>query len=424
MRVLAGRGLLFAVLAAGCRHPPDGVSQIDLGEETHGHQYDARAGKLLYIQGEYPHKTYFGVYDLTTGKVSKKHFADYRLVDSDFVYLPKADEAVLAARYRAVEDAGAHVYMRNTDGNLLNFSGQEGEKVKPDRLLHVSLLDGSLLGEMALAQDTVPVEIARPSWSDKIFIVLKTEEKTLLKLYDPGKRAANDSITIGDFVAQGAAFLDRSPLLLLSVKDSLKKPRLITYDLTKMKVLMDLPHESGLDEIQSYRDFTLARHRLAGELKTVVARLDFENGSIRALATIENDVESMLLASDRVCLISQDITRRGTPDGRGLAPRFFTLLNAQAPFSRDSITWTNRAGRLFGYDQKNGRLFFAAAQPASVWMIAADKQTLSQAAGEIDRKTGQMLGRQVLMQTYLIAGCAVMGGLMMLMYKNSESTDS
>ncbi|MBI5238904.1 MAG: hypothetical protein HY926_00385 [Elusimicrobia bacterium] len=409
-----GTLILLATLAsAGCSRLPDGVSRPDLGAETHGHRYHAASGRVLYLQGEYPHKTYFCVYDGLTGAIQKVHVDDYRLIDSDYAYLPREHEAVLPVKFRPSEDAEDHVYVPNATGNLLNVRGPDKKALAADRLLHVSTRDGSIIKEMPLAKDASLAALSRPAWSDRVFIVINAQDKALLKRYDPTKRAAEDAVPLGDFTIQAAAFSDSSPQMILDVRDAAKKPRLVVYDLKAGRISKEASPPAGLDALRASGARFLASYSPSGEVKSIVADIDPQDASVRRIAELDNGIESLALSNDRAWAVSRDASHPQKADDRGFFPRLITLIGRDG--STEPVPWTKRDGELFGYDGRTQRLFFAATQPAGVWTISGDRKTLSAAARELDRTAGEFPRSMKLLLIFMIVGSVVMGVLVRFM---------
>lgn len=410
----AGTALLLAALACACRRAPPSLRRLDLGDETHGHRYDAKSGRLLYLQGLYPHKTYFCAYDVSSGEVLRSHFDDYRLIESEYAYLPESDEAVVAGLYKPAEQSSDHVYLPDARGGLMNFRSQEGAVFIADRLLHVSMKTGEILKEIPLAKDTSLLAIARPAGSKKVLIVLKSGEHALLKAYDPSARTAEDAVLMGDFSPRNALVLDAGPSVLLDIQDAAKKPRLVVYDVGERKEARSLARPSGFDELQAAGGTVLGRYSPLGEVKSVVAAIDPAEPAVRDLAVVEGGGESMLAAGGSLWVIGPDSSRPREANDRGFSPRRLTKIARDGKTPAENLPWTKRRGRLLGYDAAGARVLFAATEPASVWSIPADKEALASAAAELDRRAGEFMGRQVLLQGFLIVGIAVMGGLVFI----------
>lgn len=409
MRLTAVCAVLLVGALAACRKPPEGVDRLDLGGETHGERYDARGGKLLYLQGEYPHKTYLCVFDPLTRKLSRVHLSDYRFIDADFAYLEMAGEVFAPARFKPTEDDADHVYVQNTSGNLLNFRGQGGKPAEADRLVHVSLRDGTLLKELSLAKKTSIVALGHPGWSDKIFVVLNSDDKALLKVYDPATKSAADAVPLGDFKAVAAAFPEGAQIVVLGGVDPLKTAWLETFDLKTLKPLKKTRQPAAFEELQADGARVLASYNPPGEIKTVVARVEPKDGSLRALATFDGGAESLAASDDELFAVSLDTSKKEKANDRGMAPRLITRIAGDS--SPAPSAWTSRRGRLVGYDARSKKLFFAATQPADVWAIDAEASRLANAARELDRGAGAFEGWQMKLLVFMLVGSAVMAVL-------------
>ncbi|MBI5210106.1 MAG: hypothetical protein HY927_09060 [Elusimicrobia bacterium] len=398
---MAPRGLnagLLAVLAlcAGCREAPEGVTRLAVSAESRGHSLDRRSGKLLYLEGDYPYKTFFCVHDLAAGEGRKWHFPGYRLRES-YAYLDKAGQAVLDADYG---------------------SGKSRER----RLLRVSLADGAVLKAIPLAPEVAPVALGRPGWTEKVFVILAGRDKTYLKTLDCGAGTEEDAVLVGEFRAKAAAFPEASPLVVLDAEAE-GKPLLAVYDLIGGKLVRELRTDAGFGRLEASDDGALAHVRPAGDAKEVVVRISPQLGPPQRLAAIEGGIESLLEADGRLYVTAGDPARPPQADGR-YHPRFLTIMDKDGSPSPEGIAWTKRGGRLVGYDARLKAVVFAATQPASVWAIAADKGALARAALELDRTAGEFWGVSRESRVLLVLGVVAAVVMAVLVFNGRPSCKS
>lgn len=379
--------LAALTLCCACRRLPGGAARLDIGAETRSHAYDP-AGKLLYLRGDYPKKNYFCVYDLAARKEARFHFSEHRLIEP-YLHLGRLNRAVLYSEYKPGDPS---LYLRKSEAAALYGQNRPIQPATEMRLLIVDLGDGSLVKELPLAPGSVPILLAMPEWSEKAFVVLQAERKTLIKPFDPRTGVAEDSFAIGEFTAEGAAFAARRPILALNARDAAGRRRLSVYDLKARRTVLDAPRDSGLQDMFPSGERLLARYNPPGEVKSIVALIDLATGAGRDLAVVEDGVESMTQAGGRILAIGRDRSRSDPPNDLGYHPRALTLIDPNGTAAPATVPWTKREGRFLGYDAKAGRTYFAASQPASVWAFDADREALVRAAKTLDDRAGEFFG--------------------------------
>lgn len=365
--------------------PPSGPVPLEGTAEGHDYRLDPKSGKLLFIAGDYPFKTYFVDVDLKTGKSRRRAFPEYRVLDS-FVYLAPADQALVAV-------------LRGND-NLLG-SGEEADANR-NKLLQVSLEDGKILREIRLAPKASVTTLGKPAWTKTIFLLLNVDDKAFLKTFEPATGAVSAAVEIGDFKVEHAVFLDGSPTLVLDARSE-KKARLVTYDLVSRKILKDFPREAGFDALVAHGDDVLAYSRPSGEVGGAISLLNLRDGASSELAKFEGDVESLLAGPGRVFAIAKDLSRPAESNDLGHHPRVLCLIPKGGLM--ETIPWTSRKGRLFGFDPETGMIYFSATQPSGAWTAFGDKETLLRAARELERRSGQFWGNNA--QTWGMIGLVV-----------------
>lgn len=388
LRFALAAALSATALGAFWDSSPQVLDRMNLGSEAHGHRFDAQSGKILYIQGEDLNKTFLCAYDVAAKTVRKYHFADYHLENS-FVYLRAADQVVVEARYSP--GYGSH---------------------EESRLLQISLADGALVREIRLPADAAPEALGRPEWTDKVFVLLSVNDKTLVKTLDPKTGILGDSVPVGDFTVSHAVFLDAKPLLVLDALAQ-KQPRLVVFDLAAGKVKKDFPRDAGFEELQAAEPGVLGYYRPPGDFKVVVASLELENGSPKVLATIDGGIESMVQAGNHVYVIAKDHSRKVESNDRGFAPRNLHIIDGFGFTATETLPWTRRSGKLFGYDDRSRKLLYSATQPVSAFAIPGDSGSLSLAAKDLDRRIGEFWGvdDQSWLMAVLLAGVIVWGAI-------------
>lgn len=367
--------VLIVTLGNAWSAPPSGVTRIELGSDTHGHWFDAKSDRIFYIQGENMSRTFLCVYDLATQKSVKYHFKNHHLRESFVPLRPEGQVIVdsLLVDAMKIDTLWSPSFVKDSTDH---------------KLLQVSLADGALVREVQLAPDAAPAAMGRPEWSDKVFLLLTVRDRTFLKTLDPKTGSQGDSVAVGDFVVQHALFLEGSPRVVMDVKTP-KGSRLVVFDLKARKVRKSFPLDAGLDDLQEDGTKVLAFFRPPGDLKGVVASFDLENGSPRRIASIDGEMESMVQDGSSVFVIAKDHSRPSKPNDHGFFPRNLHVIAKGGASKNETIPWTQRSGRFFGYDAKGKALLFHATQPATAWSISAAVEALAQTAKDLDRRSGE-----------------------------------
>jgi hypothetical protein len=142
-----------------------------------------------------------------------------------------------------------------------------------------------------------------------------------------------------------------------------------------------------------------------------VASLELENGTPKVLATIEGGIESMVQGGNRVYIIAQDRSRKAESNDRGLHPRILHIIDGYGFTATETLAWTQRSGKLFGYDDRSRKLLYSATQPVSAFAIPGDSGSLALAAKDLDRRLGEFWGvdDQSWIMLVLLAGVIVWG---------------
>jgi hypothetical protein len=381
MAVLAAA--IGLAISAGCRRDPRAPLKLAAGVNNHGFALDLPRGRVLYIRGEYPQKTFLSAEPLSGGgKKSSFRLPGYSLIGN---LLPLRDGgALLKARGVADEDLEDEAALK---------VDVENEKIRADYPLRGSALRA----------------FADPSWSPAPVAVIQNEEGLVLVPLTAGA-----SMSRGVALAAGSASLvavdDGSPVVAAAASGKLGQGAVRLFDATTGRV----EHETGVGApgyLASRADgHWLAAVEDAGDGRSMVVDFDRKLGRAVPLFSSSGAVESVVAGKRWLFAVALSTEPRPEGDPRWLRPSEIHRVDLSGAEPALTIPWAKRKGALLGFDESADRLYFAVtdADDPAVWSLDASPDSLRAAAAEIDgsrRVSWGLIGAIVL--TAMLAGLAI-----------------
>lgn len=384
---LTGAAGLFAACDP---RPPDGLRRFRPDFYAHGFHVDGSAGKLYYLEGSYPSKTYLGVLDAQTAKARRWRYPGYAL--HSFAVHPGRSEAVLHALFVADDSHSSR---------LFGVDLRDGRKTWEARIPTGSQLSAMLLSPKLNA----------------LACILQSGDVAVLKMLGLDAHEFGPGKPLGRFSASAATLLDGGTQALLATGQD-DGNRLILLDLeagtTRQTELAGplagpLPLPGG---------GALAASRVPGEEFSAVVRLDPTTRRATELLRLPGEVESLAAVGDRFFAVAKDFTRPRDPQRRWLHPRTIAEFSLSRPAAPRISPWTSRGGGLLAVPNDSRHLYYCVqdGDDPAVWAVASEPEALARVPAAVDHKHGAWASAASYVSVQLIV-VVVSGFLMALYYK-------
>lgn len=346
---------LFALLLSlpGCpRHLPDGVSRPVGGADLHSFSWSPESGRLSYVEGRFPQRTYLVVAERGGRAVSSTRLKGYTLVGPTAL---------------------------SKDGKTAAVGvGKLGERDSRDEprergLLVVEAESGSM--KEALDLPAAPLAVAAQSWTDNLVAVWNGGRSLVWR--ELGGPAAKDLP-----LAPAAKAVLTPDGLLAAAADK----HVTGVDLRGDRQTARWDAQLTVEPLSVRPDGRVLTTRWESESgKFVLEACDLRSRERAVVLESDGEIETALATPKGVFAVAKDHSRKNSSGKGFLAPR--VLLVVEPGGARWSTPWTSRPGAFFGWDEAAGRLWFAVTdrdRPAA-WAVSTDRTALTAAGPAIDR---------------------------------------
>lgn len=342
---------LFALIFSfpGCpKSYPAGVSRLAGGSDLQGFAWSAEAGRLAWVEGRFPQRTYLVAAD-RRGKVLARHRLKGWTLSGPVVVTRDGRRAAVVA------------------GKLGKYDSRE----EPDEhgALLVDLASGAVL-ETLETGPTAPVALGAPAWAEGPIAVWNRSAGLAWK--ELGSSNAGGVAGAG---AWKGVLTDAGALV---AGDRAAKPRLFAADLRSGTVTHSWSAELSVAPLSARADGSVLASRWVAESgKFVLEACDPATGGRTALLETDGEIESAVETPAGVFAIAKDHSRKNDTGKPFLAPR--VLLTIAPGGERSTLPWTPHKGELLGSDPVSGLLWFAVTDrdKPSVWGLATTRSALA-----------------------------------------------
>lgn len=352
----------FVILSLfGCSKLPEGFQKIKA--DPTAREYTYSNGKLTYLEGMFPRKSYFVRYDLSKKSKWKNRLPDTTLmgnlqliendlvlVDSAYVANGKFDKALILADMKA----------------------------------------GKIISRIPSPANMVNVIFYKPqNNSSKSYILAASSTKLILKTFNLVNKKMEPPVVIGahSLIDDESGdlngtylFLEKRPLLIANfIEDS--KSEMIGFDINEKKITFEFELPGELISLKE-GDFenVLGLYQSEGEPVAEILRINLETHTSTVLARIEGEAEEMLLVNDKIYVISRDLAKATSTKKYWLSARNLTVVDRQNGNVVKTFPWTERRGDLFHYDPVENMLYFRVLDmdDPAFWKISNEENILNQ----------------------------------------------
>lgn len=366
-------GALLA--AAGCApKPPEGFRRFYPDFYARQWRLDPRTGSLFYLLGAYPAKTYLGRIEIASGKVDKWRFQGNFL--NSYALDPEGKLAFLSA---------------------MQSTGQTNS----EWILGVDLSDGKQIWQAHVPSGSNILGMVKPP-GQKLFCFLGVGDETVLKAFDIGARKFEDAKPLGRFQVESLMPLGDGRRVLLSATAA-DKWRLMAVDLPE-GVVRTGEFASRLSGFAPDSDgLALAFYRIPGDDRSAIVQIDPSGPSVKEIARIEGEVESVARADKALLAVAKDFSRPRDTKRNWLHPR--TISRVADGVGAKGVEWTQRAGRFLPGTAPDGSLLFSIedGDAPAVWAIPLRDDAIAAAGPALDRKYHLGVNAPLVMAIQLVA---------------------
>lgn len=391
-------GLLLLAATLGACGKPAGKTPRPLADDAENHHFalDPAHGRLLYIRGTYPRKSYLCAEPLAGGRARKLRLAGYSLTGPVF----------------PLRGGHALVIAAPIEGN----ANSPGARPRGGLLLRVDLERGEVVKAYSLPKGALLFAAGDPAWTDEpVALIGAADGLHLSRLGDSSLLAEEPALEAGRF---GAAAMAPDAAAIAAASWDEQGGRLVLLDPLAVRPRREIRLRSpGLVLPLGGGRWLLT---LADEEnRDTVALLDAASGAVTVLLTSPDPVES--LAAGPRAAYALSLSSQGPFDARRpwLRPRTLRradMTGVQAPWS---TPWSRHQGELLAVDEDAGRLWFAVTDrdAAAVWPLSLDSAALAAAAPLIDGASPMVRAARLAVPWMLImvfAAAISMAGWMMM----------
>lgn len=358
---------LAALLLAfsGCAPSlPPGVRRAAADAENHDFALDLPRGRVLYVHGGYPRKSYLCVDDLHNGRHRR-----FRL----------AGKSLGGGVYPLRDGRSAFVLAAPISGSMTAPSAAPRDR----ELLRVDLSTGKVLRSFALPMGARVKALAESSWSSAPLVAIQDRGGLRLAQLGAAKDLAESSVTLSsDNVGEVAIAEDYPVVAAAAWSESGAVLRFFETGSGRMDREISLRSPGLLRSLGSGRWLLTLRDDNGSD---VVAELDAA-GRLKPLLSTSGAIETMVAGDRWLIAISQATQGHWDKRRKWLRPRDIHRVDLSGREPPWSAPWTQRQGSLLALDAPSRLLYFAVTDrdAAAVWSIPAAPQSLAAAAAAID----------------------------------------
>ena len=365
---------------------PRGAHRLAADAENHDFSLDLAHGRVLFVHGTYPRKSYLCAQPLSSGRASCARLAGYALGGGVWALRDGATALVAAAP-------------------VVGGMNAPGSRPAGRALLRVDLKSGEVLRAFALAHGARVFTVAEPSWAAGP--VAAVEDGGGLSLARLGDDAdlSRGSLTLASEPAGAVAIAADRPLVAATAWGS-EGGLLRVFDALSGQVQRELKLRSpGL--LQARPDGWLLTVQDENGRDTV-AILD-DSGRVAPLLSTEDAIETMAAGARWLYAVSLSSHGRFDARRKWLRPRELRRVDLSGAEAEVSAPWTQRQGELLALDETSSRLYFAVTDrdAAAVWLLPADPSALSAAAPAIDSPSPLLRAAEIAIPAFFVIGLSL-----------------
>jgi len=311
---------------------------------------------ISFINDSFPNKTHLTIIDILTRNSKKYQFAGY-------IFL------------------GAHEIITDLNQAVAGAIHIEKGAFK-NKILIIDLNSSKIINEFLLPLNCYPMLIRKPKWSDSVFVLIqhKEEQKTLLKNINLRDNTISDAEPIGNFFTKNALFMDDTPSLVLDIILD-DKSQLVLYDINSKSITDRYPTAANFIELKESNENNgiYGPIQLAGDNKGRVVSFNLKDKIEKVLIELGGELDTALFVNDILYVIGKDLSRSSQQKKSWLHPRNIYLIDSQKSTPVDTLDWTQREGKLIGFDKKTNEIIYAVIDydNPNIWFILNNKETLS-----------------------------------------------